>query len=196
MRCSFRTHQFSRTGFPGRMPWAGMRCPVGANGMMSFPVPDPCLNGHRVTTCRRGSVGANPATTFPILCPDGASHTSPGCKPWESARKRNPRSEGTPRSCGPRNVFLAWDRMRGSGFVLADEDVSAPGPSVEAGADVPGYSAGSSPPAGICKEFAFGDRRWRRGRGSWGGGVGRGLPIILEPRVLRPLRASFDFHQT
>ncbi len=23
-------------------------------------------------------------TAFPILCPDGASHTSPGCKPWES----------------------------------------------------------------------------------------------------------------
>ena len=36
------------------------------------------------------------------------------------------------------NVFLAWDRMRRSGFVLADEDVSAPGPSVETGASVPG----------------------------------------------------------
>ena len=36
------------------------------------------------------------------------------------------------------NVFLAWDRMRRSGFVLADEDVSAPGPSVETGAGVSG----------------------------------------------------------
>ena len=60
-------------------------CPNGANGMMSFPVPDPCPNWHRVTTCRRGSVGANPATTFPIPCPDGAPHTSPGGKPWESS---------------------------------------------------------------------------------------------------------------
>ena len=29
-----------------------------------------------------------------------------------------------------------------TGFVLADEDVSAPGPSVETGASVPGYSGG------------------------------------------------------
>ena len=36
------------------------------------------------------------------------------------------------------NVFLAGDRMRRSGFVLADEDVSAPRPSVEPGAGVPG----------------------------------------------------------
>jgi hypothetical protein len=36
------------------------------------------------------------------------------------------------------NVFLG---MRITGFVLADEDVSAPGPSVETGAGVPGYSA-------------------------------------------------------
>ena len=32
--------------------------------------------------------------------------------------------------------------MRITGFVLADEDVSAPGPSVETGAGVPGYSGG------------------------------------------------------
>ena len=37
------------------------------------------------------------------------------------------------------NVFLG---MRITGFVLADEDVSAPGPSVETGASVPGYSGG------------------------------------------------------
>ena len=40
------------------------------------------------------------------------------------------------------NVFLAGDRMRRSGFGLADEDVSAPGPVVETGASVPGYSGG------------------------------------------------------
>jgi hypothetical protein len=28
------------------------------------------------------------------------------------------------------------------------------------------------------KKFAFGDRRWRRGRGSWEGGVGRGLAFF------------------
>ena len=28
-------------------------------------------------------------------------------------------------------LFFAWDRMRRSGFVLADENVSAPGLSVE-----------------------------------------------------------------
>ena len=36
------------------------------------------------------------------------------------------------------NICLAWGRMRITGFVLADEDVSAPGPSVETGADVSG----------------------------------------------------------
>ncbi len=37
------------------------------------------------------------------------------------------------------NVFFG---MRITGFVLADEDVSAPGPSVEAGTNVPSYSGG------------------------------------------------------
>ena len=32
--------------------------------------------------------------------------------------------------------------MRITGFLLADEDVSAPGPIVETGAGVPGYSGG------------------------------------------------------
>ena len=32
--------------------------------------------------------------------------------------------------------------MRVRGFVLADEDVSAPGPMVKTGATVPGYSGG------------------------------------------------------
>ena len=38
------------------------------------------------------------------------------------------------------NVFFG---MRITGFVLADEDVSAPGPSMETGANVPGYSGGA-----------------------------------------------------
>jgi hypothetical protein len=33
--------------------------------------------------------------------------------------------------------------MRGRGFVLADEDVSAPRPMVKTGATVPGYSRGA-----------------------------------------------------
>ena len=37
--------------------------------------------------------------------------------------------------------------MRITGFVLADEDVSAPGPSVKAGTNVPSYSAH---PQGEC----------------------------------------------
>jgi hypothetical protein len=37
------------------------------------------------------------------------------------------------------NVFFG---MRITGFVLADEDVSAPGPIMETGAIVPGYSGG------------------------------------------------------
>ncbi len=36
MRCSFRTHPFSRMRFPGLAPWAGMRCPVGANRTTAF----------------------------------------------------------------------------------------------------------------------------------------------------------------
>ena len=34
------------------------------------------------------------------------------------------------------NVILAWGRIRITGFGLADEDVSAPGPSMETGAGV------------------------------------------------------------
>jgi hypothetical protein len=105
MRCSFRTHRFSRMRVPGLAPWAGMRCPL--QGNLQFPgrcpawyalprwgkwnngisIPRPCPNEHRVLTCRRGSVGANPATTFSFPCPNGASHTSSGCQPWESTRQ-------------------------------------------------------------------------------------------------------------
>ena len=51
--------------------------------------------------------------------------------------------------------------MRITGFVLADEDVSAPGPVVETGADVPGYSGGA--------ERFFGPDRLR---GEWLFGFG------------------------
>ena len=52
----------------GPRPWPGCcryRTPT------AFPLPDP-------------------PTTCPIPCPEGASHTSPGCKPWESPRQKNP----------------------------------------------------------------------------------------------------------
>ena len=35
-------------------------------------------------------------TQFRIPCPERASHTSPGCQPWEFTRQKNLRSEGTP----------------------------------------------------------------------------------------------------
>jgi hypothetical protein len=35
-------------------------------------------------------------TAFPIPCPEGASHTSPGCNPGNPPGKTTPRSEGTP----------------------------------------------------------------------------------------------------
>jgi hypothetical protein len=60
MRCSFRTHHFSRMRFPGLAPWAGMHCPVGANGTMTFPITRPwSQRRHRVSSCWCGPVGAN-----------------------------------------------------------------------------------------------------------------------------------------
>jgi hypothetical protein len=161
MRCSFRTHLFSRMRFPGLAPWAGMHCPLQGNlqflgrcpawyavprwGKLNngISIPRSCPNEeHRVPTCRRGSVGANPAITFSFPCPNGASHTSPGYQPWESPGKRNPRSEGTPHSLRVSERFLRGDRIRRSGFgVIVLKDV-AWGPSVETGAGVPGYSGG------------------------------------------------------
>ena len=41
--------------------------------------------------------------------------------------------------------------MRGRGFVLADEDVSAPGPMVKTEATVPGYSRGVA----ACAVFSY-----------------------------------------
>ena len=68
MRCSFRTHLFSRMQFPGFAPWAGMRCPVGANGTMAFPIPRPrSQSGHRVPSGWCAPVGPNGTTAFP--CP-------------------------------------------------------------------------------------------------------------------------------
>jgi hypothetical protein len=42
------------------------------------------------------------STVFRIPCPNGASHTSPGCKPWGAPRQHSSRSEGTPHSREPR----------------------------------------------------------------------------------------------
>jgi hypothetical protein len=144
MRCSFRTHLFSRMRFPGLAPWAGMHCPLQGNlqflgrcpawyavprwGKLNngISIPRSCPNEeHRVPTCRRGSVGANPSITFSIPCPNGASHTSPGYQPWESPGKRNPRSEGTPHSLRVSERFLRGDRIRRSGFgVIVLKDVA------------------------------------------------------------------------
>ena len=44
------------------------------------PIPDPIPDPHR------GS-NSHAKTTVPTPCPERASHTSPGCQPWESTRK-------------------------------------------------------------------------------------------------------------
>ena len=71
MRCSFRTHPFSRMRFPGLAPWAGMHCPVGANCTMAFRSHVHAPNGHRVPTCQRGSVGATRTPCFESHAPLG-----------------------------------------------------------------------------------------------------------------------------
>ena len=73
------------------------------------------------------------------------------------------------------NVFLAWGRMRITGFVLADEDVSAPGPVVETGAGVTGQ-----------REVYFPTSR--RGRGAYFAKIPRlshCAPLGLSRRVAR-----------
>jgi hypothetical protein len=135
MRCSFRTHLFSRVRFPGLAPWAGMRCPLQGKlqfpgrcpsgyalprwGKLQFPgrcpgwyalprwgklnngilIPRPCPNGHRVLTCRSGSVGANRPPRFRCHAPTGHRIPAQGANPGNPAGKRDPRSEGTPHSC-------------------------------------------------------------------------------------------------
>ena len=73
-------------------------CPVPFLHRVSDTGPPPRFRFHALTAVPIPGL----STVFRIPCPDGASHTSPGCKPWESARKRNPRSEGTPHSRGTR----------------------------------------------------------------------------------------------
>ena len=51
---------------------------------------------HSASTSTRSQSHA--LTRFRTPCPVGASHTSPGCKPWESTRQHSSRSEGTPHS--------------------------------------------------------------------------------------------------
>ena len=69
------------------------------------------------------------------------------------------------------NVFLAVGRMRRSGFVLADEDVSAPGPVVETGAGVPGYSGGFAACV-VVSSSELGLRACGRGQAAREGHVG------------------------
>jgi hypothetical protein len=57
--------------------------------------PNPLL---RIRSPAKKSFGEAFGAAFPSLCPNGASHTSPGCKPWESTRQHSSRSEGTPHS--------------------------------------------------------------------------------------------------
>jgi hypothetical protein len=116
MRCSFRTHLFSRMRFPGLAPWAGMRCPLQGNlrflgrcpGWYALPcwgnfnngisIPHPCHNGHRVPTCRRGSVGANRPPRFRSHAPTGHCIPAQGTNPGTPPGKTDTRSEGTPHS--------------------------------------------------------------------------------------------------
>ena len=228
MRCSFRTHLFSRTGFPGRCP--GLVCiapfrancgsqsdalswyalPRWANGTMAFrsrvhaptgiasrrvgaaplePIPQPRSRSHAPTGHRIPAQGANPGnppgketrvlkerriaaglgTTFwhGTGCEEAVSYSptrtsalpgqvwKPGPPypataaalppaPWVRIRIFCSRGLLTPVAApnASPNICLAWGRMRITGFVLADEDVSAPGPNVETGAGVPGYSGG------------------------------------------------------
>ena len=66
------------------------------NGIL---IPRPCPNGHRVLTCRRGSVGANRPPRFRCHAPTGHRIPAQGANPGNPAGKRDPRSEGTPHSC-------------------------------------------------------------------------------------------------
>ena len=49
---------------PRAMLWAGMRCPVGANGTMAFPIPHPCPDGHRDSLGWCGAVRATRPPRF------------------------------------------------------------------------------------------------------------------------------------
>ena len=61
--------------------------------------------------------------------------------------------------------------MRITGFVLADEDVSAPGPVVETGAGVPGYSGGFAACV-VVSSSELGLRACGRGQAAREGHVG------------------------
>jgi hypothetical protein len=62
--------------------------------------------------------------------------------PGNPARQKNPRSEGTPHSRAPRNVFLVSDRIRRSGFRAIVLINVARRPSVKARTNVPSDSGG------------------------------------------------------
>jgi hypothetical protein len=95
------------------LPWAGMRCPVGAKGTMAFPIP------RLIDVARRPIVetGANvpgysggvpPAQLFRIRIFCSRGWLTPVAAPNASP-----------------NVFLAWGPMRSSGFgAIVSRDVA------------------------------------------------------------------------
>ena len=79
----------SVTGPPPRFRyWAVHRVSVTVG---LYHVSDTALRSYfRYQTVDRVSVTGS-STAFPMRCPNGASHTSPGCKPWESHPEKETR---------------------------------------------------------------------------------------------------------
>jgi hypothetical protein len=73
-----------------------MRCPVGANGTMAFQSHVHAPNGHRVTTCQRGSVGATRTPWFQSHALTGHRIPAQGANPGNPPGNTNQRSEETP----------------------------------------------------------------------------------------------------
>jgi len=93
MRCSFRTHLFSRMRFPGLAPWAGMHCPL--QGNLQFPGRCPAW----YALPRWGNLNNG----ISIPCPRRGIAYQPRVQTLGIRLEKKPRSEGTPHSRGPRN---------------------------------------------------------------------------------------------
>ena len=96
MRCSFRTHLFSRMRFPELPPWAGMPCPLQGK-----------LNDDSFRSCVRtaGPISGPRRGSNPIAQPRVRHHAlkghripAQGANPGTPPGKTDPRSEGTPHS--------------------------------------------------------------------------------------------------
>ena len=93
MRRSFRTRRMLPGGFPGLAPWAGMRCPVRAWDWKRSGGPVSGIRwaqgiGNTVGTTvwkRRG--GPLYRKRDRSICPEWASHTSPGQRPGNRIRE-------------------------------------------------------------------------------------------------------------